>query len=91
MANPGPFPPMGPPMGGPPMGGHSQWMIRVVVIARSEHICPKKTGLLIAAEEGLDAHICESVNEAVAWLDSCWFAGKGWWLSTAAVDAEASA
>ena len=51
------------------MGGHSQWMIRVVVIARSEHICPKKTGLLIAAEEGLDAHICESVNEAVAWLD----------------------
>ena len=23
--------------------------------------------------------------------DSCWFAGKGWWLSTEAVDAEASA
>lgn len=44
--------------------------IRVVIAARAEHICPAKTGLLVAAEEGLDAHICQSEREAIAWLDT---------------------
>jgi hypothetical protein len=44
--------------------------LRVVVVARHEHICPNKTGLLVAAEQGLHAHICESEHEAVAWLDA---------------------
>src|SRR4051812_23680820 len=34
--------------------------LRVAMVARPEHICPEKIGLLIAAEECLDAHICES-------------------------------
>jgi hypothetical protein len=45
-------------------------VLRVVVVARHEHICPHKTGLLVAAEEGLHAHICEAEVEAIAWLDA---------------------
>lgn len=44
--------------------------VRVAVVARAEHICPDKTGLLVAAEEGMHAHICESEAEAAAWLDA---------------------
>jgi hypothetical protein len=44
--------------------------IRVAMVARREHICPQETGLLVAAEEGLQAHICESESEAIAWLDA---------------------
>ncbi len=44
--------------------------VRVAVVARAEHICPEKTGLLVAAEEGMRAHIRESEAEAVAWLDT---------------------
>lgn len=44
--------------------------MRVVIVARAEHICPEKTGLLVAAEEGMRAHICESESEAIAWLDA---------------------
>lgn len=44
--------------------------LRVAVVARAEHICPEKTGLLIAAEEGLGANICETTAKAIAWLDS---------------------
>ncbi len=44
--------------------------IRVAVVARHEHICPEKTGLLVAAEEGLQAHICEAEADAIAWLDA---------------------
>jgi hypothetical protein len=40
------------------------------MVARYEHICPQKTGLLTAAEEGMQAHICESEAEAIAWLDA---------------------
>jgi len=43
--------------------------LRVAVVARHEHICPQKTGVLVAAEEGLHAHICEFESEAIAWLD----------------------
>ncbi|VTR93310.1 Uncharacterized protein OS=Pedosphaera parvula (strain Ellin514) GN=Cflav_PD5412 PE=4 SV=1 [Gemmata massiliana] len=44
--------------------------LRVVLVARPEHICPDRTGLLVAAEEGLRAHICATEAEAVAWLDA---------------------
>ena len=44
--------------------------LRVAVVAREEHICPEKTGLLAAAEEGLQAYICTTEDEAVAWLTS---------------------
>ena len=43
--------------------------LRIAVVARQEHICPQKTGLLVAAEEGLDATISDSETEALAWLD----------------------
>lgn len=44
--------------------------VLLAVVARSEHICPEKTGLLVAAEEGLRACICETEDEAVTWLNS---------------------
>ncbi|MEK7954345.1 hypothetical protein WKV53_27760 [Luteolibacter sp. Y139] len=43
--------------------------LKVAMVARPEHICPEKTGLLVAAEEGLNAHICQSEGEAEAWLE----------------------
>ena len=45
-------------------------LMRVVVVARREHIHPNKIGLIVAAEEGLHAHICEDEAEAIAWLDA---------------------
>jgi hypothetical protein len=43
--------------------------LKVAVVARQEHICPQKTGLLVAAEEGLHANIFEeSEREAITWL-----------------------
>ena len=43
--------------------------LRVAVVTRSEHVCPNKTGLLVAAEEGLRANVIEdSEQEAIAWL-----------------------
>ncbi len=42
--------------------------VRVALVARAEHICPEKTGLLAAAEEGLRANIFQDEGEAVAWL-----------------------
>ena len=43
--------------------------LRIAMVAREEHICPAKTGLLVAAEEGLHANIFPSEEAAVAWLD----------------------
>ena len=43
--------------------------LRVAVVARREHISPDKPGLLVAAEETLDANIFENEAEAIAWLD----------------------
>jgi len=43
---------------------------RVAIVAQEAHICPEKTGLLVAAEEGLHAHICITESEASAWLDA---------------------
>jgi hypothetical protein len=43
--------------------------VRVALLARAEHICPEKTGLLVAAEEGLRANIFEHERDALAWLD----------------------
>jgi len=40
------------------------------MVARPEHICPHKTGLLVAAEEGLQANIFDAEGPAIAWLDS---------------------
>ena len=45
-------------------------LMRLVVVARREHVHPKKIGLVVAAEEGLQAHICEDQAEAIAWLDA---------------------
>jgi hypothetical protein len=45
-------------------------LMRVVVVGRREHIHPHKIGLIVAAEEGLHAHICEDEAEAIAWLDA---------------------
>jgi len=42
----------------------------VAIVARPEHICPHKTGLLVAAEEGLQANIFDAEPSALAWLDS---------------------
>ena len=42
----------------------------IAMVARSEHICPDKTGLLVAAEEGLRAHVCLTEREAIAWLSA---------------------
>ena len=44
--------------------------LRIAMVARREHICPHKTGLLVAAEEGLQANIFEDEAAAIAWLDS---------------------
>ena len=44
--------------------------LRVAMVARPEHICPHKTGLLVAAELGLQANIFDAEAPAVAWLDS---------------------
>jgi hypothetical protein len=43
--------------------------LRIAIVARAEHICPAKTGLLVAAEEGLDAYISDNEVDAAAWLD----------------------
>src|SRR4051794_18187265 len=45
-------------------------LMRVAIVAREEHVCPNKTGLLAAAEEGLNANIFVDEWLAVAWLDS---------------------
>jgi hypothetical protein len=42
----------------------------VVIVAREELVCPEKTGLLVAAEEGLHANIFTSESGAVAWLEA---------------------
>jgi hypothetical protein len=44
--------------------------VSVAIVANEEHICPKKIGLIVAAEEGLHANIFTSEREAIAWLDS---------------------
>ena len=44
--------------------------MRIAVVARRKHIHPTKIGLVVAAEEGLQAHICEDEDEAIAWLDT---------------------
>lgn len=40
--------------------GSAGSFMRVAMVARAEHICPEKTGLLVAAEHGLRAGIFES-------------------------------
>ena len=44
--------------------------IPLALVARREYICPEKTGLVVAAEAGLKAYICETEAEAIVWLDS---------------------
>jgi hypothetical protein len=44
--------------------------LRIAFVARREHICPKKTGLLVAAELGLQANVFETEIDALAWLDN---------------------
>ena len=43
--------------------------VRVALVAREEHICPDRTGLIVAAEEGLDAATFLDDDAAAAWLD----------------------
>ncbi len=49
--------------------GKSAGDVRVAMLARPDLICPEKTGLLAAAEEGLHAGIFQHESEALAWLD----------------------
>ncbi len=44
--------------------------VGVAVVAKPEHLCPQKTGLIVAAEEGLQASIFTEEIAALAWLDS---------------------
>lgn len=44
--------------------------ISVALVAKEEHICPNRIGLLVAAEEGLNANIFTHESLAVAWLES---------------------
>jgi hypothetical protein len=43
--------------------------VRVVVVAREEHICPQRTGLIVAAEQGMKANIFTDEAVALKWLD----------------------
>ena|SRR5437763_5926424 len=43
--------------------------LRVAMVARAEHICPHRTGVVVAAEVGLQANIFETETEALQWLD----------------------
>lgn len=47
--------------------GHN---LRLALVARPEHICPQRTGLLAAADEGLHAGIFDNIPDAIAWLDA---------------------
>jgi hypothetical protein len=40
------------------------------MVAKQEHVSPEKTGLIVAAEEGLKANIFTTEIEAITWLDS---------------------
>jgi hypothetical protein len=44
--------------------------ISIALVAPQELICPQKTGLLVAAQEGLNAHICSCESEALEWFAS---------------------
>ncbi len=50
--------------------GKAAGTVRIAMVARPELICPEKTGLLAAAEEGLHAGIFEQESDAIAWLDT---------------------
>ncbi len=43
--------------------------VRVAMVARPEHISPEKIGLIVAAQEGLQANIFDAEEPAVKWLD----------------------
>jgi len=43
--------------------------IRVALVLNPEHICPQRSGLVTAAEEGLHAHVTADEREALEWLD----------------------
>ena len=52
-------------------------VLRVAVVAGWEQVCPERIGPLVAAEEGLQAFICEREAEAIAWLDAATDAPPG--------------
>lgn len=65
-----------------PGAAYRRWAVRrwsatvrnklcVAMVAQRQHISPEKVGLLVAAEEGLDASIFEQECDAIAWLDAC--------------------
>lgn len=43
--------------------------LRVALVVREEHLCPERTGLIIAAEEGMKANIFVAEAEALTWLN----------------------
>lgn len=43
--------------------------IRVAFVLKPEFICPERTGIVTAAEEGLHAHVCATEHEATEWLN----------------------
>lgn len=43
--------------------------LRVALVARAEHLCPERTGLIVAAQEGLDAEVFLDEADAVGWFE----------------------
>lgn len=43
--------------------------VRVALVLKPEYICPERTGMVTAAQEGLHAHVCADEREALEWLD----------------------
>ncbi|MEZ0276607.1 MAG: hypothetical protein ACAH88_16975 [Roseimicrobium sp.] len=43
--------------------------VRVALVMKGDLICPERTGVHTAAEEGFHAHVCSDEREALEWLD----------------------
>ena len=44
--------------------------IAIAVLCREDQLMEGRPGLVAAMEEGLEAHVCTSEQEALAWLDA---------------------
>jgi hypothetical protein len=43
--------------------------MRVALVLKPEYICPERSGMVTAAQEGLHAHVTADEREALEWLD----------------------
>jgi len=66
---------------GPPGPAYRRWLVRrwadlvarrvrVALVVREEHLCPQRTGSIVAADEGMHANIFTNEADATSWLDS---------------------